>query len=156
MTRFIDEYRSAYGVEPICEQLPIAPATYYEHDVRRREPERLPARAKRDAALMPEIQRVFDENFQVYGVRKVGRQMLREGHEVARCTVERLMRKMGLEGVIRGKRVRTTVPDTALSVEIITIALTPAATQASATFWVPITLVRRPSSGCSSTRGTCF
>ncbi len=113
MTRFIDEYRSAYGVEPICEQLPIAPATYYEHDIRRREPERLPARAKRDAALMPEIKRVFDENFQVYGVRKVWRQMLREGHDVARCTVERLMRKMGLEGVIRGKRVKTTLPDKA-------------------------------------------
>ncbi len=113
MTSFIDEYRSAYGVEPICDVLPIAPATYYEHDARRREPERLPARAKRDAALMPEIQRVFDENFQVYGYRKVWRQLLREGHEVARCTVERLMRKMGLEGVIRGKRVRTTVPDKA-------------------------------------------
>ena len=113
MTKFIDEYRSAYGVEPICDVLPIAPATYYEHDIRRREPERLPARVKRDAALMPEIQRVFDENFQVYGVRKVWRQLLREGHEVARCTVERLMRKMGLEGVIRGKRVRTTVPDKA-------------------------------------------
>lgn len=113
MTAFIDQYRSAYGVEPICKLLPIAPATYYEHDARRREPERLPARAKRDAALMPEIQRVFDENFRVYGVRKVWRQMLREGHDVARCTVERLMRKMGLEGVIRGKRVRTTVPDKA-------------------------------------------
>lgn len=113
MTRFIDQYRSSYGVEPICEQLPIAPATYYEHDARRREPERMSARAKRDAALMPEIQRVFDENFRVYGVRKVWRQMLREGFAVARCTVERLMRKRGLEGVIRGKRVRTTVPDKA-------------------------------------------
>ena len=113
MTAFIDQYRSAYGVEPICNVPPIAPATCYEHDARRREPKRLPARAKRDAALMPEIQRVFDENFQVYGVRKVWRQMLREGHDVARCTVERLMRKMGLEGVIRGKRVRTTVPDKA-------------------------------------------
>ena len=113
MTAFIDQYRSAYGVEPICEVLPIAPATYYEHDARRRDPERLPARAKRDAALMPEIQRVFDENFRVYGYRKVWRQMLREGHDVARCTVERLMRKLGLEGVIRGRRVRTTVPDKA-------------------------------------------
>lgn len=113
MTAFIDQYRSAYGVEPICKLLPIAPATYYERDARRREPDRLPARAKRDAALMPEIQRVFDDNFRVYGVRKVWRQMLREGHDVARCTVERLMRKMGLEGVIRGKRVKTTVPDKA-------------------------------------------
>ena len=113
MTRFIDEYRSAYGVEPICEQLPIAPATYYEHLRRREHPEMAPARVKRDAVLCREIQRVFDENFQVYGVRKVWRQLLREGHDVARCTVERLMRKMGLEGVTRGKRVRTTVPDKA-------------------------------------------
>ena len=113
MTAFIDQYRSAYGVEPICEVLPIAPATYYEHLRRRTHPETAPPRVKRDAALMPEIRRVFDENFQVYGVRKVWRQMLREGHDVARCTVERLMRKMGLEGVIRGKRMRTTVPDKA-------------------------------------------
>jgi transposase InsO family protein len=112
MTAFIDQYRSAYGVEPICEVLPIAPATYYEHLRRRTHPETAPPRVKRDAALMPEIRRVFDENFQVYGVRKVWRQMLREG-DVARCTVERLMRKMGLEGVIRGKRMRTTVPDKA-------------------------------------------
>jgi transposase InsO family protein len=113
MTAFIDQYRSAYGVEPICEQLPIAPATYYEQLRRRDNPETAPPRVKRDAVLMREIQRVFDENFRVYGVRKVWRQMLREGHEVARCTVERLMKKMGLEGVIRGKRVRTTVPDKA-------------------------------------------
>ena len=113
MTAFIDEYRSAYGVEPICEQLPIAPATYYEHLRRRENPETAPPRVKRDAQLMPEIQRVFDENFRVYGYRKVWRQLLREGHDVARCTVERLMRKMGLEGVIRGKRVKTTVPDKA-------------------------------------------
>ena len=73
----------------------------------------MPARARRDAALMPEIRRVFEDNFGVYGVRKVWRQMLREGHDVARCTVARLMRKMGLQGVIRGKRVRTTVPDKA-------------------------------------------
>ncbi len=113
MTAFIDEYRSAYGVEPICKLLPIAPATYYERLRRRAHPETAPPRAQRDAQLMPEIQRVFDENFRVYGVRKVWRQMLREGHDVARCTVERLMRKMGLEGVIRGKRVKTTVPDKA-------------------------------------------
>lgn len=113
MISFVDAYRNDHGVEPICKVLPIAPSTYYEHDARRREPERLPSRARRDMELSGEIQRVFDENFQVYGVRKVWRQMLREGHDVARCTVARLMRKMGLEGVIRGKRVRTTVPDKA-------------------------------------------
>jgi putative transposase len=114
MTSFIDQYRSAYGVEPICKVLPIAPSTYHEHAARRREPGRMPARARRDAALMPEIRRVFEDNFGVYGVRKVWRQMLREGHDVARCTVARLMRKMGLRGVIRGKRIRTTVPDKAV------------------------------------------
>ena len=113
MTKFIDEYRSAYGVEPICEQLPIAPATYYEQLRRREHPETAPPRVQRDAKLSREIKRVFNENYQVYGVRKVWRQLLREGHTAARCTVERLMRKMGLEGVIRGKRVKTTVPDKA-------------------------------------------
>jgi putative transposase len=114
MTSFIDQYRSAYGVEPICKVLPIAPSTYHEHAARRRELGRMSARARRDAALMPEIRRVFEDNFGVYGVRKVWRQMLREGNDVARCTVARLMRKMGLQGVIRGKRVRTTVPDKAV------------------------------------------
>ena len=113
MTAFIDQYRSAYGVEPICNVLPIAPATYYERLRRRAHPETAPPRVQRDAMLSREIKRVFNENFQVYGVRKVWRQMLREGHDVARCTVERLMKKMGLQGVIRGKRVRTTVPDKA-------------------------------------------
>jgi putative transposase len=113
MTAFIDQYRSAYGVEPICKVLPIAPSTYYEHAARVREPERLSARAKRDAELSVEIRRVFDENFGVYGVRKVWRQMLREGFDVARCTVARLMGKMALQGVIRGRRVRTTIPDKA-------------------------------------------
>jgi putative transposase len=113
MTRFIDQYRSAYGVEPICKLLPIAPSTYYERVCRREHPETAPPRVKRDAALMPEIKRVFDENFKVYGVRKVWRQLLREGFDVARCTVARLMRAMGLQGVIRGRRVRTTVPDKA-------------------------------------------
>jgi transposase InsO family protein len=113
MTAFIDQYRSAYGVEPICRQLPIAPATYYEHIRRRAHPGAVPPRVQRDALLMPEIRRVFDENFQVYGARKVWRQMLREGHDVARCTVERLMRRMGLSGVIRGKRPKTTITDKA-------------------------------------------
>jgi len=113
MTTFIDEYRSAYGVEPICKVLPIAPATYHEHAARCRDPERLPLRARRDNALIAEIKRVFDENFGVYGYRKVWHQMKREGFDVARCTVARLMSKMGLSGVIRGKRVKTTVADKA-------------------------------------------
>jgi len=113
MIAFIDDHRRAYGVEPICEVLPIAPSTYHRHAARRADPSRLPARAKRDANLMPEIRRVFDENFQVYGVRKVWRQLRREGQEVARCTVARLMQTAGLQGVIRGKPVRTTISDKA-------------------------------------------
>jgi transposase InsO family protein len=113
MISFIDEYRSAYGVEPICRVLPIAPSTYHTHAHRRARPETAPPRVKRDTALRREIQRVFDENFQVYGVRKVWRQLQREGIDVARCTVTRLMQAMGLQGVIRGKRVRTTVAEKA-------------------------------------------
>jgi putative transposase len=112
MTAFIDQFRSAYGVEPICRQLPIAPSTYYEHVRRRKHPEGAPPRLQRDARLMLEIRRVFDENFGVYGVRKVWRQLKREECQVARCTVARLMKKMALQGVIRGRRVRTTVSNT--------------------------------------------
>ena len=113
MIAFIDEHRGAYGVEPICKVLPIAPSTYHEHVARRADPSRMPARAKRDAELRREIQRVFEENLRVYGVRKVWRQLRREGVPVARCTVARLMWDMGLAGVIRGKPVRTTVSDKA-------------------------------------------
>jgi putative transposase len=113
MIGFIDEHREAYGVEPICKVLPIAPSTYHERIARRRDPTRLSARAQRDQALKPEIARVFAENFAVYGVRKVWRQMMREGFSIARCTVDRLMREMGLHGVIRGKPVRTTISDKA-------------------------------------------
>ena len=113
MISFVDAYRDEHGVEPICRVLAIAPSTYHAHARRRANPETAPARVKRDAQLMDEIRRVFAENFQVYGVRKVWRQMQREGFEVARCTVARLMRKMGLQGVIRGRRVRTTVSDRA-------------------------------------------
>jgi putative transposase len=113
MISFVDAYREEHGVEPICKVLPIAPATYHEHALQRRDPERLPPRAKRDNALIAEIKRVFDENFGVYGYRKVWHQMKREGFDVARCTVARLMSKMGLSGVIRGKRVKTTVADKA-------------------------------------------
>ena len=113
MIAFIDDHREVHGVEPICKVLPIAPSTYYDHVARRRDPARLSARAKRDMALKVEVRRVFEENFRVYGVRKVWRQLQREGFDVARCTVERLMREMGLQGVIRGRPIRTTVSDKA-------------------------------------------
>jgi putative transposase len=111
MVAFIDDYRSEYGVEPICRQLPIAPSVYYERKAREADPRRLPERAVRDAALREEVERVWKENFGVYGARKVWRQLLREGFDVARCTVERLMRAMGLRGVVRGRKVKTTIPD---------------------------------------------
>ncbi|BBC99610.1 hypothetical protein YGS_C1P0866 [Sphingobium sp. YG1] len=104
MIAFIDEHRDAYGVEPICRVLPIAPSTYHERLAKRRDPALQSARARRDEELKPEVLRVFAENFGVYGVRKVWRQMKREGFDVARCTVQRLMRDLGLQGVIRGKR----------------------------------------------------
>ncbi|MBU1157521.1 MAG: IS3 family transposase [Proteobacteria bacterium] len=111
MVSFIDALRQGHGVEPICAVLPIAPSTYYEHKARQADPERLPERVKRDAYLRPEIRRVWEANFKVYGARKVWRQLNREDIEVARCTVARLMRDMGLQGAIRGKKCRTTVPD---------------------------------------------
>jgi transposase InsO family protein len=113
MIAFIDDHREQYGVEPICKVLPIAPSTYHVHAARRADPARLAARAKRDAALRPEIARVFEENFRVYGVRKVWRQLKREGREAARCTIARLMKNMGLQGVTRGKPVKTTNSDKA-------------------------------------------
>lgn len=113
MIAFIDDHREAYGVEPICRVLPIAPSSYFERIAQRKDPARLSARAKRDLELKPEVARVFAENYEVYGVRKVWRQMRREGFDVARCTVERLMRGLGLQGVIRGKPIRTTVSDKA-------------------------------------------
>lgn len=113
MIAFIDEHRSRFGVEPICRLLPIAPTTYYEVAAKRTDVDRLSARARSDMAMKIEIRRVFNENFQAYGARKVWRQLQREGFDIARCTVARLMRMMGLQGVIRGKPVRTTVPDKA-------------------------------------------
>lgn len=113
MISFIDEYRSVLGVEPICRLLPIAPSTYYEVVAKRTDVGRLSARARRDMAMKIEIRRVFNENFQVYGVRKVWRQLQREGFDVARCTAARLMRVMGLQGIIRGKPVKATVSDKA-------------------------------------------
>ncbi len=113
MIAFIDDHRGAHGVEPICRVLPIAPSTYHDHLAKRADPEKMSVRARRDMAMKVEVARVFAENFRVYGVRKVWRQMRREGFEVARCTVERLMRSLELQGVIRGKPVRTTLSDRA-------------------------------------------
>jgi len=108
---FVDEYREVHGVEPICNQLQIAPSTYYEHKARERDPERLPNRAKRDKALEEQIKRVWEENLRVYGVRKVWRQLLREDITVARCTVERLMKRLGIQGIRRGAKCWTTIAD---------------------------------------------
>jgi putative transposase len=113
MIAFIDDHRGAYGVEPICKVLPIAPSTYFDHRAKQADPARLSARARRDAALRLTISRVFRDNLKVYGARKVWLQTNREGVSVARYTVERLMRVMGLHGVIRGKAIRTTTPDKA-------------------------------------------
>jgi putative transposase len=113
MIAFIDAHRAVHGVEPICRVLPIAPSTYHAHAARRADPAKLPARARRDITLRTEIRRVYEENFRVYGVRKVWRQLLREGIAVARCTVARLMRAMSLQGIVRGKRVRTTISNAA-------------------------------------------
>src|SRR5690606_326827 len=103
----------AYGVEPICKVLPIAPSTYYLHAARRADPAKAPARVQRDEHLCAAIERVWNENRRVYGVRKVWRQLRRESVDVARCTVARLMGRLGLRGVVRGKSVKTTVRDTA-------------------------------------------
>lgn len=111
MVSFIDQQRANCGVEPICAQLPIAPSVYYEHKRREVEPARMPARARRDAQLSVEIRRVYERNFRVYGARKVWVQLNREAVEVARCTVERLMRVLGLQGVRRGRGWKTTIPD---------------------------------------------
>ena len=111
MNAFIDEHRARCGVEPICRALQVAPSAYRRHAARQRNPALLPARARRDAHLLPQVLRVYDQNLRVYGADKVWRQLGREGTAVARCTVERLMRLRGLSGARRGKKVRTTVPD---------------------------------------------
>jgi putative transposase len=109
MIGFIDDNRAVYGVEPICRVLPIAPSTYHARVAQRTDPAKASARARRDVGLRAEIRRVFEANFGVYGVRKLWRQLSREGVSVARCTVARLMRQMGLRGVVRGKETRTTI-----------------------------------------------
>jgi putative transposase len=111
MVSFIDTHRSLYGVESICAQLPVAPSLYYEHKAREVDPARLPPRLRRDRALRPQISRVYEENFHVYGARKVWRQLGREDFKVARCTVERLMRSLGLQGAVRGRKCRTTIAE---------------------------------------------
>jgi transposase InsO family protein len=114
MIAFIDDHRVSYGVEPICGELPVAPSTYHAATARRADPLSAPPRVRRDVALRGEIRRVWEENFGVYGVRKVWRQLGREGVSVARYTVARLMRQMGLQGIVRGKSVRTTISDKAM------------------------------------------
>jgi putative transposase len=112
MVRYIDEHKDRFGVEPICKMLPIAPATYYEMKARERDPSRQPPRQRRDAELCEHVRRVWRENFCAYGVRKTWKQLKREQIPVARCTVQRLMRQMGLSGVIRGKAFKiTTISD---------------------------------------------
>ena len=113
MVRFIDDHRAAYGVESICRQLPIAPSQYYETKRRECESDRVPARTQLDAQLMIEIQRVYEASLCRYGARKVWRQLQREQWEIARCTTERLMQRLGFQGVRRGKRWKTTIPDEA-------------------------------------------
>jgi transposase InsO family protein len=108
---FIDAQRGHFGVEPICRALQVAPSSYWSHAARARNPALVPQRARRDAVLVDQVQRVHRANLQVYGARKVWRQLHREGIAVARCTVERLMRLKGLQGARRGKAVRTTTPD---------------------------------------------
>ena len=108
MVTFIDDHRGEYGVESICTVVPIAPSTYYEHKAREADPRRVPPRAHRDRALRPEIVLVWEKNISVYGAKKVWKQLKREGFSVARCMVERLMKEMGLEGVVRGRAFTTT------------------------------------------------
>src|SRR5918997_2579239 len=113
MIAFIDDHREAYGVEPICRLLPIAPSTYHARVAQRVDPAKASPRARQDLVLVEQIRRVHEADFGVYGARKVWRQLGREGTAVARCTVERLMRRMGLRGAVRGKETRTTIADTA-------------------------------------------
>ena len=111
MLGFVDQHRERFGVEPICKALQVAPSLYWREQSRRRDPSLRPARLRRDAELAPQIERVWNSNLRVYGADKVWRQLHREGVAVARCTVERLMRRRGWQGARRGKRVRTTTPD---------------------------------------------
>ena len=115
MVSFIDQHRDEYGVEPICAVLPIAPSTYYAHKARATDPSLRSDRAKRDDEVRGEIRRIWHQNFCVYGAEKVWRQLKRERIASARCTVERLMRGMGLRGAVRGRKFTTTIADDAAS-----------------------------------------
>jgi len=110
----IDVHKDRFGLEPICAVLPIAPSTYYAHKVLQRHPDRRSDRSRVDAWLKVEITRVWEDNYRVYGVRKVWRQLKREGVVVARCSMARLMRALGLQGVVRRRRIKTTLPNEAL------------------------------------------
>src|SRR5262249_3305664 len=111
MVSFIDEHRDEYGVEPICRMLPIAPSVYFDHAARRRDPELLPARSRTDVDLREKIDRIWRDTFELYGHRKMWKRRRREGVKVAGCTVQRLMRKRGLQGAVRGRTFKTTVPE---------------------------------------------
>ena len=113
MVQYIDAHGARYGIEPICAVLPIAPSTYYGHNARESDPGRLPPRLQRDALLQSEIERVWNENLQVYAARKIWLQLKREEVAVARCTVRRLMREVGLKGTVRGRRTKTTFSNVA-------------------------------------------
>jgi len=113
MIAFIDDHRDVHGVEPICRLLQVAPSTYYAHVAQRDDPAKASARSRRDAELSAEIKRVFEANLEVYGARKIWRQLGREGVRIARCTVERLMRRLGIQGAVRGKKAKTTISDKA-------------------------------------------
>jgi transposase InsO family protein len=114
MIAFIKQHRGVCGVAPICRVLQIAPSTFYAHLAVENDPAKAPDRAKRDAELRPEMKRVWKDNRSVYGARKLWQAMKREKFDVARCTIERLMRDIGIEGVRRGKKIKTTWPDKAL------------------------------------------
>ena len=112
MMDFIEESRGSHGVEPICKALQFAPSTYYDRRAIVRDPERASRRAKSDAAMSLRIDGAWEDNRKLYGARKIWHVLRRDGQDVARCTVERLMRALGIRGVVRGKRVVTTNPDT--------------------------------------------
>jgi putative transposase len=112
MIAFIEESREALGVEPICKALQFAPSTYYDRRAIARDPDRASARAKSDAAMSLKIDEAWEDNRKLYGARKIWHVLRRDGEDVARCTVERLMRSLGIRGVVRGKKVITTQPDT--------------------------------------------
>lgn len=114
MMDFIEESREAFGVEPLCKALQFAPSTYYDRRAIVRDPERASRRAKSDAAMSPRIDGAWEDNRKLYGARKIWHVLRRDGQDVARCTVERLMRALDIRGVVRGKRVVTTNPDTSL------------------------------------------